>query len=69
MGEETVAANVCPFEDVLEPIGSSSTTEIVVSAGIVIGFGANMLRAPDLFAEPPELPAEEPLLAESVDAD
>src|SRR5579863_6863560 len=71
IGEETVAAKVCPFDDVLEPTGSSSTTEIVVSAGIVIGFGENMPRPPDLFAEaePPEFPAEEPLLAESVDAD
>jgi hypothetical protein len=55
-GEETVAEKFWPVEEVLEPTGSSRTTEIAVSAGITRGRRATASRE-DL----PELdPAMEP---------
>src|ERR1700730_16422165 len=38
-GSRTAAGQVCPGGLVFEPTGSSSTTEITVSAGTTIGFG------------------------------
>ena len=36
-GEDTVAEKFCPVAEVLEPMASSKTTEIVVSAGTTSG--------------------------------
>jgi hypothetical protein len=73
IGEETVAEKFCPVEEILEPIDSSRTTVMVVSAGTTTGFGAIASRTPEFLEgfEPFVGPPEELLAAvleESLDA-
>src|SRR5260370_11988001 len=63
-GEATVAEKFWPEEEVLEPSASSRTTEIVVSAGTVMGLGDSAARMADL-PEPPGEPLGDPCVPES----